>query len=162
MNDHLNQALVLFRSLNAADIAMAKPTIDKILRLKIEIENHAETFGYPNCCRKSIADCRGNCCRWHFPRNLDVVDFFLSIWGLGSKRRQDLILLFKNRGDNIYYCPLLQADGCFFSFNDRPIQCTMAYPCFAQTDYRTYTSHQYAVITQLKNSLGNLLYGVEK
>ena len=156
------QALTVKRSMTSDDIAGAKSLINKILKVKFEIEAFAETFGYPDRCRNSIADCRGNCCRWHFPKHLDEVDFFLSIWELAPPNCQNLLNLFKSKPPNFYYCPMLQTDGCFFSFKERPIQCTIAYPCFAQKNYRNYASQQMAVLDQLKNDLKEILYNVKQ
>ena len=43
-----------------------------------------------------------------------------------------LKLIFNNKKNQ---CPILLKSGCFLSFEQRPIICTNAYPCFADRSY---------------------------
>ena len=89
--------------------------------------------GYSNACTSSIPICKGECCKWHFPKNLNYLDFFISIFSMTADQVEKFAkLIFNNRKNQ---CPILLESGCYLSFEQRPIACTNAYPCFADRSY---------------------------
>jgi hypothetical protein len=42
------------------------------------------------------------------------------------------------RAKKKYQCPVLQENGCLLSFDNRPLACSNAYPCFSGELYYNY------------------------
>ncbi len=62
---------------------------------------------------------------------------------MSEKQTAELSKLILNTKNN--YCPILTETGCFFSFEQRPVLCTNAYPCF--------NDHSYWIEKEKKNIL---------
>ncbi len=135
MHGHLIAALGALEGLDENDRRRALKNIAGLNEIKEEIEEKARSLGYSRACKESIPVCKGACCKWHFPRDLDNVDFFIAVHDLPPERRQQLERKLRDFNDKNYQCPLLREDGCFFSFADRPIVCTIAYPCSMGRSY---------------------------
>ncbi len=112
---------------------LADYQIKKIISLKHQMETIATQKGYSNACTSSIPICKGDCCKWHFPKNLNYLDFFISIFFMPTDQVEEFAKLIFNNSKN--QCPILLKSGCFLSFEQRPIACTNAYPCFADRSY---------------------------
>lgn len=107
--------------------------IKRIISLKYQMETIATQKGYSIACTSSIPICKGDCCKWHFPKNLNYLDFFISIFFMPADQVEKFTKLIFNNSRN--QCPILLKSGCFLSFEQRPITCTNAYPCFADRSY---------------------------
>ncbi|MBW1849422.1 MAG: hypothetical protein JRJ27_20375 [Deltaproteobacteria bacterium] len=103
--------------------------------IKKETEQTAIALGYSHACRTSIEICRGECCRWHFPKTFNEGDFLAIIGSLTEAERDDLSHRILGSDSQSGQCILLMPDGCFLSFRSRPMVCTNAYPCFASRAY---------------------------
>jgi hypothetical protein len=103
--------------------------------IKQETEQTAIALGYSSACRRSIEFCRGECCRLHFPKTFSVADFLAIIGSLTPKKREGLTNRILSNRSSGKQCILHMPDGCFLSFNSRPMVCTNAYPCFAGREY---------------------------
>ena len=103
--------------------------------IKKETEQTAIALGYSYACRTSIEICRGECCRWHFPKTFNEADFLAIIGSLTQTERDDLSHRILGSDSQSGQCALLMPDGCFLSFRSRPMVCTNAYPCFAGRAY---------------------------
>lgn len=112
---------------------IVESAIAEILNIKNRMEKLAIQMGYSQACKQGIPVCRGECCIYHYPKDLTSVDFFIAIYTMSDNRQQvllNLVLQYKGHG-----CPMLLETGCFFSFEQRPVICTNAYPCFAGRVY---------------------------
>ena len=56
-----------------------------------------------------------------------------------------------------YRCPLLRKDGCIFSFANRPVVCTSAFPCMAGSVYWQYKETFRKEIDTLRDALDRLI-----
>ena len=97
--------------------------------LKRKIGEKAEILEHARRCREAIADCRGSCCRWHFPRTIEPADFFCALFDLPPDKRRRLEARFQRGPAGRHQCPLLNNDGCMLDFQQRPTVCAAAYPC---------------------------------
>lgn len=127
------KAIDRFNRLSQDQKHLAGYQINKIISLKYQIEAIARQKGYSNACTSSIPICKGDCCKWHFPKNLSYLDFFISIFSMTADQVEKFQKLIFNNKKN--QCPILLTSGCFLSFEQRPIICTNAYPCFADRSY---------------------------
>ncbi len=121
------------RKLTSKAMDIAESQIREVSTLKHEMETIAVQRGYSQACRKSIPVCKGECCKWHFPKYLNHIDFFIAIFHMAETQQKKL-------ADQIFntqkaHCPMLLKTGCFLSFEKRPILCTNAYPCFNDRSY---------------------------
>ena len=107
--------------------------IKEIVAIKCQTETIALRLGYTDACKASIGTCGGWCCRRHFPKSLSPVDFLIALF-LMSDTQQDAL---KSRiaVDSGNSCPMLINTGCMMSFEQRPVVCTNAYPCFMGRSY---------------------------
>lgn len=129
----LNTAMGGLKRLSHRKKAIVEIEIQKIISTKVQLERIARQKGYSDACKSSIPICRGGCCKWHFPRNLTHVDFFIAIFFMSKEKKDSFagkILDTKGR-----YCPVLLDTGCFLTFEERPIACTNAYPCYMDRSY---------------------------
>lgn len=163
MAAELETALRALANMDPHAASEAGTLINKVMVIKNEIEARAQVLGYVNKCRQAIAVCAGECCRWHFPKRLSRVDFFAAVFRLSEPDRAALAAKLQAAGDGIYQCPLLQPDGCIFSFENRPAVCTAAYPCLAGSDYWEYKERFREELTRLRKILGQLIdkYGID-
>ena len=128
MNENLMIAMDEFQKLSQKTIGIAELQVKKIISLKYQMETIAAQKGYSQSCKRSISTCKGECCKWHFPRDLTHVDFFIAIFYMSDEEQTELAQLISSNKRN--QCPVLLKTGCFLSFEQRPILCTNAYPCF--------------------------------
>jgi len=133
MHENLMAAIDVCQKLSQKRMEDAELKVKEIIALKYEMETIAAQKGYSQSCKASIPTCRGECCKWHFPRNLTHVDFFIAILFMPKEQRAALAKLICNNKNN--QCPVLLKTGCFLSFEQRPVLCTNAYPCFNGRSY---------------------------
>jgi len=163
MAAELKVALRARAKMDSQALAETEDLIAALKSIKRKIEERAQALGYSEVCRQSIAVCAGECCRWHFPKRLSRVDFFAAVFKLQAVARTALAVQVHASGDGVYQCPLLQNDGCTFSFEERPAVCTAAYPCLAGSDYWEYKERFSSARASLRKALGKLIdtYGLE-
>lgn len=133
MSRNFQAAASARRSLSKEITPPVEEQIRRILSLKHRMECLAREREYSAACRSSIPSCRGECCKWHFPRDLTRVDFFVALFRMSPERRAALAQMIHKGTKN--HCPMLQSTGCLLSFEERPVVCTNAYPCFADRSY---------------------------
>lgn len=133
MYENLLIAMDKFKNFSQKEKGIAQSHIKVIITLKYEMEAIADQRGYSQACRESIPLCKGDCCKWHFPKNLNYMDFFIAIFHMAEDQQAKLAHQIFNNQKN--QCPVLLTTGCFLSFEQRPVLCTNAYPCFADRSY---------------------------
>ncbi|MCP3900611.1 MAG: hypothetical protein GY707_12950 [Desulfobacteraceae bacterium] len=133
MHDNYVIAKNALKNLSGKKRKSVEIPIKEIIALKYQMEIIADQKGYSNACKTSISICKGECCKWHFPRNLTHIDFFISIFYMSENQNTELSKLILNTKSN--HCPILTEKGCFLSFEQRPVLCTNAYPCFNDQSY---------------------------
>jgi len=116
----LNAAISIYNQLNENDMAFALKVVNKINGIRYQIYEKAMELGYVKKCINSISVCKGECCKWHFPKNLGFPE--------------DQIIFDNGK----YQCPVLRENGCLLSFDSRPLACSNAYPCFSGELYHNY------------------------
>jgi len=133
----LNKAIRIYHQLNENDMAFALTAVNKINEIRYQIYEKAMELGYVKKCINSISVCKGECCKWHFPKNLSFPDLFTTVCGSSSKELTALEdqIIFDNGN---YQCPVLRENGCLLSFDNRPLVCSNAYPCFSGELYHNY------------------------
>lgn len=133
----LNAAISIYNQLNENDMAFALKAVNKINGIRYQIYEKAMELGYVKKCINSISVCKGECCKWHFPKNLSLPDLFITVCGSSSKELTALEdqIIFDN---GKYQCPVLSENGCLLSFYSRPLACSNAYPCFSGELYHNY------------------------
>lgn len=133
----LNAAISIYNQLNENDMAFALKAVNKINRIRYQIFEKAIELGYVKKCIDSIPVCKGECCKWHFPKNISCTDLFIMVCGSSSKELTALKdqIIFDN---GKYQCPVLRENGCLLSFDTRPLVCSNAYPCFSGELYHNY------------------------
>ncbi len=133
MVEKLIMAMEAHKRLSGKEILSIEVNINEIIALKYKMEALAEEKGFSSACKESIPICKGECCRWHFPKKLSPVDFFIAVFQLVSQKQHQLAdLMVNNQKDQ---CPMLQKNGCFLTFEQRPVLCTNSYPCFNDKSY---------------------------
>jgi len=117
--------------------ALVLKTIEAINNIRHQVYEKAKVLGFVNQCTDALVVCRGECCSWHFPKNLGYLESFVIVCSTSSVQQSAL-------EDQIYshnwqyQCPVRREDGCLLSFNSRPLTCAMAYPCFAGDAYHQF------------------------
>jgi hypothetical protein len=149
----LEHAVKVIKSLDSKTELAVTPILEDLFLIKTDIEARAVELGYSRNCKANITICRGQCCKWHFPENLDAVDFFVALREMESPRRSELFILLQQKEEGSFQCPMLKEDGCFFNFRQRPMVCTAAYPCFLNTSYWTFQNEKAQTIHRLKKDL---------
>jgi hypothetical protein len=126
----LKAAICTYNQLNENDRAKALKAVNEINRIRHQIYEKAMRFGYVKMCTDAIHVCRGECCKWHFPKNLSYLDLFIIVYSISTEEQKALKdqIAFDN---GKYQCPILRENGCSLSFDSRPLACSNAYPCFA-------------------------------
>ncbi len=157
MSGELAKALQICQNMGPADAAKAELLIADLGAIKRHIEDRAALLGYSERCRQAIAVCRGECCRWHFPRTINRVDFLIAVFQQSADANAALIDQVQPGGDRAYQCPLLLKDGCIFTFATRPVVCTTAFPCFAGADYWQFKESYRKDIDAIREALGQLV-----
>ncbi len=133
MYENLMIAMERFQKLPSKEVESAESQINEIIALKYQMEAIADQKGYSQACKASIPICNGDCCKWHFPKNLTYIDFFIAIFHMPDELQAGLAKLINSNTKN--QCPVLLETGCFLSFEQRPVICTNAYPCFNDRSY---------------------------
>jgi len=133
MHENLLIAMDALHELSGEKMQAVEILIREIISIKYQLETIADQKGYSQACKTYIPTCRGECCKWHFPRNLTYMDFFLAIFRMPEEQQGELAELIFNNTRN--QCPVLLETGCFLSFEQRPVTCTNAYPCFHEQSY---------------------------
>jgi hypothetical protein len=133
----LNAAISIYNHLNENDMDFALKAVNNINRIRYQIYEKAIELGYVKKCIDSIPVCKGECCKWHFPKNISCPDLFITVCGSSSKKLTALKdqIIFDN---GKYQCPVLRENGCLLSFDTRPLVCSNAYPCFSGELYHNY------------------------
>ncbi|MFO7963928.1 MAG: hypothetical protein R6U50_08405 [Desulfobacterales bacterium] len=129
MQKAFRSARKAYQGLSHVDKPHAKAGIRRLYSIKCRIESEAERLGFSKLCRELMHICKGQCCVRQFPKNLAPVDFFVSPHFLTAAEHDELAEKLDTNGVR-HQCPLLCPNGCFFSFDARPMVCTTAYPCF--------------------------------
>ncbi|MGE0086952.1 MAG: hypothetical protein AB7S75_21315 [Desulfococcaceae bacterium] len=151
----LNAAIRMDKLLNCHERQQAGEAVDAISRIRHSLYQKAEQMGYAAACAKSIPDCRGECCKWHFPANLDCIDLFICIFPLSPEKHKALQERL-SLDDNRYQCPFLNPDGCIFSFDSRPLVCAIAWPCFMSDSYHAFMEKELKKIKEYYRILKDL------
>jgi hypothetical protein len=151
----LKKARFRFYLLNDGEKALARKTVKRIIRIRHHIYKRAERLGYVQRCIDAIPACRGECCKWHFPENLDVADMAVTICSVSS---EELNALEKRLlcHDGKQYCPALGKSGCPLSYESRPTVCAVSYPCFAGETYHAVVEKKQIEINRLRSVLKTL------
>jgi hypothetical protein len=157
MSRELATALRVCENRGPADAAEAEQLIAELGAIKRHVEDRAASLGYSERCRQAIAVCRGECCRWHFPKTINRIDFFIAVLGMADTEKEAVVKQVQPVDDQAYRCPLLREDGCIFSFANRPLVCTNAFPCMAGSDYWQYKETFRKEIDKLRAALDRLI-----
>jgi len=133
----LTAAISIYNRLDENDMAFALNAVTKLNRIRYQVYEKAAELGYVKKCITSISVCKGECCKWHFPKKLSFPDLFITVCGSSSKELTALKdqILFDN---GKYQCPVLRENGCLLSFDSRPLACSNAYPCFSGELYHNF------------------------
>ncbi|NQT70738.1 MAG: hypothetical protein HQ552_14315, partial [Desulfobacteraceae bacterium] len=137
----LKAAIRIYDQLNEKKKARAFGAVSEVNRIRHQIYKKAAGFGYVKQCIDSIPVCKGECCKWHFPKNLSRLDLFITVFSITVAKQTALAeQLALNNGK--YQCPVLRKNGCLLAFDSRPLVCSNAYPCFAGASYHEFLKKQ--------------------
>jgi hypothetical protein len=158
----LKVAIRIYDQLNAKEKAGAFGAVSAVNRIRHQVYEKAAELGYVKRCMDSIPVCKGECCKWHFPKKLDLLELFITVCGTTAAEQTALAdQLAVNNGK--YQCPVLRKSGCLLSFHNRPLVCANAYPCFASAPYHEFLKKQRKTINVqyglLKDIIHNYLAG---
>jgi hypothetical protein len=156
MHSNLTIAINALKSLSKQSREEGVVLINKVVALKQQMEALANQKGYSNACKTSIPTCKGECCKWHFPRNLNHIDFFIVIFNMSEVQQAEFSKIILNNNGN--HCPVLLKNGCFLSFEQRPVLCTNAYPCFNERSYWKEKEKRNIQFKKVFDSLENLCF----
>ena len=154
MLGQLMRALNAHQNLDDRQTEQARIKIGKWQNIIARIKARARELGYSQACRNNIPTCKGQCCKWHFPKIIYDVHFFISVNGLSMAESKRLVDVLSDTSHMAYQCPMLMANGCLLSFENRPVLCSSAYPCFAGNVYQDF-------LEQEKDKLGRLYEDME-
>ncbi len=157
MYESLDKASNVDARLRGKDRIDVLEKVDEIRSIRYHVAGRAQELGYARLCRESIPVCNGECCRWHFPKGLDYVDFLVVICGLGGEERKSLARQITASEKREYQCPVLGENGCSLSFENRPIVCATAYPCFVGPSYWSFLAEKRKRIGTLYVELKRIL-----
>ena len=137
----LNAAASMYNQLNENERAKALKAVCKINSIRHQLYEKAMELGYVKRCIDAMPVCKGQCCKWHFPKRLNYLDLFITICSISSEEQKALEdqIAFDN---GKYQCPLLCENGCSLSFGSRPLACSNAYPCFLGDSYYEFLENQ--------------------
>ena len=154
MHENLMIAINAFQTLSKESQQVAKKHVNEVIILKRQMESIANQKGYSTRCKTAIPICKGECCKWQFPKNLTHLDFFITIFNMPEKEQIALSnTIIQTNND---YCPVLLKYGCFLSFEQRPVICTNAYPCFNDQSYWEEKEAKSILFKKAFNSLDDL------
>jgi len=148
----LAAAIKAWQSMDAAERKAFKAVVGQFNRIRKHLEQKAIDQGISRACKAAIPDCRGDCCRWHFPTSLSTLDFLIAVCHMTTTEMVQLQRLAESRGGR-YQCPFLQPDGCVFTFEQRPLACTVAYPCHAGESYHRFADDTKRAANRLREKL---------
>jgi len=148
----LTAALNALGTVSDRQLEIAGRRVGEIVTLKHRIESIALQKGYSRACRDAIPVCRGWCCKTHYHRQLSPLDFFLAAYQMSGEQQATLVRQIAAGGSS--GCPLLLASGCMLTFEQRPVCCTAAYPCFMD---RAYWLEKETIKKQIKPLFESLL-----
>lgn len=135
-------AIRLRECLQGDDRARAEAAVAEIQGIRALIYREADRLGYATACVDSIPDCKGECCKWHYPKTLNRFDFFITVVTLSPEQVSHVLERLEKAaqvGDfGARGCPFLTPGGCVFSFQSRPILCANAYPCFMSDGFHAF------------------------
>ena len=137
----LNAATSIYNQLNENDRAEALKAVYKINSIRHRLHEKAMELGYVKKCIDSMPVCKWQCCKWHFPKNLNYLDLFITVCSISSeelKALEDQIVFDNGK----YECPVLRENGCSLSFDSKPLACSNAYPCFLGDAYYEFVQKQ--------------------
>jgi len=152
-----SQALHVWESSHTGEKERVQRLAARLYTIKEEVEHKAIALGYAQACVKSIPTCRGECCRFHFPKTFSVTDFLAIIGSLTLEEINELSDRILKTSLQEGQCALLTATGCFLSFKSRPMVCTNAYPCFAGHEYWEFKEVGNRKVKPVLQSLANLI-----
>ncbi|MCP3871612.1 MAG: hypothetical protein GY699_00435 [Desulfobacteraceae bacterium] len=155
MHENLMIAKNALQKLSEKKMPPVEAMIKEIISIKYQMETIADQKGYSKLCKSSILICKGECCKWQFPKNLTYLDFFISIFYMTQKQQAELSKLILNTKNS--YCPILLKDGCSLSFEQRPVLCTNAYPCFNDRSYWNEKEKKNILFKKIFDSLEDLI-----
>lgn len=153
----LSTALYIRESMGRDKRRAFLAAVDLFNGIRSELEDVAVSLGISDACKSSISDCRGECCRWHFPKNLAVVDFLITVCRMRQTETDRLLRLVGDSGVTRFQCLFLRSDGCFFSFKQRPFACTVAYPCHAGESYHRLILQKQPEIDDIRSRLEKII-----
>ncbi len=84
MHKNLLIAMDEFNNFSQKERDIAESHINEIQLLKYQMETIATQRGYSQACKTSIPVCKGDCCKWHFPKKLNHIDFFIAIFHMSE------------------------------------------------------------------------------
>ena len=139
--DVLKATICIYHQLQEDDRSKALKAVSEINSIRQRIYEKAIRFGYVTKCRDAIGVCKGECCKWHFPKNLSYPDLFIIVCSISAEEQKILrdLIVFEN---GKYQCPILRENGCSLSFDNRPLACSNAYPCFAGGSFYDFLTKQ--------------------
>ncbi|MBW1842561.1 MAG: hypothetical protein JRI75_12340 [Deltaproteobacteria bacterium] len=153
----LKAAIRTYNQFNEEEKARAFGAVSEVNRIRHEIYEKASDLGYVERCMDSIPVCKGECCKWHFPKKLDVPELVITVCGTTVAEQTALAdQLAVNNGK--YQCPVLRKSGCLLSFHNRPLVCANAYPCFAGAPYHEFLKKQRKKINVQYVSIKEILH----
>jgi hypothetical protein len=150
-------ALRVWEQLTPNDAARAPRVVVDLRRIRSHIHRFAQHLGYTRACEEALPSCTGECCKQHFPRDITLVDLFVAVCGRAREEAEALSPRIGGAGGRAPGCPLLGEHGCLFAFEDRPIVCASAYPCFATRQYWEFLQTEKPRIDALYGKLQSLL-----
>ena len=155
MHHHLLTAMARRQHLSRIEKKAAGLKVREIITLKYQLETLAAQKGYSKRCKDSLPVCHGDCCKWFFPRNLTPVDFLVAIFHMPEDQQAGLAEQISSNKNK--QCPVLLNTGCFLSFEQRPVLCTNAYPCFNDRSYWIEKEKQNTRFKAAMESLGAIV-----
>lgn len=139
LHAEFSAAIRMNEALQDDDRRRAMAAVAEIQRLRELVRQEADRLGYAAACVAAIPDCKGECCKWHFPKNLDRFDFLISVVTLPPDQvTAALDRLADAASTDTQACPFLMPDGCLLPFQSRPILCANAYPCFMSDGFHAF------------------------
>lgn len=154
----LKAAISIYHQLDENDRARALAAVNTINHIRHQVYKQAAKYGYAKMCIDSIDICKGRCCKWHFPKNLNYLDLFITVCSISTDKQ----IALKNQigvSNGKYQCPVLLENGCLLSFDSRPLVCSNAYPCFSSNFYYKFLEKQKKKIDAQRTILKKIFKG---
>jgi len=145
----------VWRALGHRERGIAIALIEQLRRIRSRIQAEARNRGYVALCGESLEVCGGECCRNHFPRDLDRVDLFIATCEASELEMELVARQLRHAAEN--RCALLASDGCVLTLRDRPIVCANAYPCFATRAYWSFLQGHLPAVEEIYTRLREVM-----